>query len=117
MYLNAIYFDTFLYEYPLLYTDRHNQQVIHSIDHVAQSVQNYGQLSNYSTYNFVSVLGNIVCSFFIPVYLFILGILRATVHSTKRHAKEIANTMNLLRLATRNTLADDFNNELKSTLE
>ncbi|CAF4338960.1 unnamed protein product [Rotaria magnacalcarata] len=101
MYLNAIYFDTFLYEYPLLYTDRHNQQVIHSIDHVAQSVQNYGQLSNYSTYNFVSVL----------------GILRATVHSTKRHAKEIANTMNLLRLATRNTLADDFNNELKSTLE
>ncbi|CAF1549643.1 unnamed protein product [Rotaria magnacalcarata] len=93
--------NTFLYEYPLLYTDRHNQQVIHSIDHVAQSVQNYGQLSNYSTYNFESVL----------------GMLRATVHSTKHHAKEIANTMNLLRLAIRNTLADDFNNELKSTLE
>ncbi|CAF3724849.1 unnamed protein product [Rotaria socialis] len=93
--------NTFLYEYPLLYTDHHNQQVMHSIDHVAQSVQNYGQLSNYSTYNFESVL----------------GMLRATVHSTKHHAKEIANTTNLLRLTIRNTLADDFNNELKSTLE
>ena len=43
--------------------------------------------------------------------------LRATVHSTKYHAKEIANTMNLLRLAVRNTLLEDFSNELKNMLE
>ncbi|CAF4653606.1 unnamed protein product, partial [Rotaria magnacalcarata] len=50
--------DSFLYEYPSLYTNRHNQQVIHSIDHVVQSVQDYGQLSNYSTFNFESLLGD-----------------------------------------------------------
>ncbi|CAF2133026.1 unnamed protein product [Rotaria magnacalcarata] len=93
--------DSFLYEYPSLYTNRHNQQVIHSIDHVAQSVQDYGQLSNYSTFNFESLL----------------GMVRATVHSTKCHAQEIANTMNLLRLAVRNTLLEDFSNELKTMLE
>ncbi|CAF3599883.1 unnamed protein product [Rotaria socialis] len=96
--------DSFLYEYPSLYTNRHNQQVIHSIDHVAQSVQDYGQLSNYSTFNF-----DYLC--------LTLGMVRATVHSTKCHAQEIANTMNLLRLAVRNTLLEDFSNELKTMLE
>ena len=113
-----IIIDTFLYEYPLLYTKRHNQQVIHSIYHVAQTVQNYGQLSNYSTYNFESVLGNkLVNHFSIAFSMLITGMLRATVYSTKHHATEIANTMNLLRLAIRNTLADDFVNELKTFLE
>ncbi|CAF5000335.1 unnamed protein product, partial [Rotaria socialis] len=42
------------------------------------------------------------------------SMLRATVHSTKCHAQEIANTMNLLRLAVRNTLLEDFSNELKT---
>ena len=107
-----------MYEYPLLYTNRHNQQVIHSIDHVAQTVQNYGQLSNYSTYNFESVLGNeLVNRFSIAFCLSIADMLRATVHSTKHHAIEIANTMNLLRLAIRNSQADDFINELKIFLE
>ena len=41
----------------------------------------------------------------------------ATVHSTKHHAEEIANTMNLLHIAIHNTLSDDFHPELKNTLE
>jgi hypothetical protein len=53
----------FLYSFPYLYSTRHNSQVIHSMAHVAQSVFDYGQLHNYSTFNYESSLGeNIVYS-------------------------------------------------------
>lgn len=51
------------------------------------------------------------------VLLHSIGTLRSTIHSTKQHAEEISNTLNLLRLAIHQTLTDDFNTDLKSFLE
>lgn len=47
----------FLQLFPTLYTPRHNSQSVHSLYHVAASVNDYGSLSNYSTFNFESILG------------------------------------------------------------
>ncbi|CAF3413639.1 unnamed protein product [Rotaria sp. Silwood2] len=47
----------FLQLFPTLYTPRHNSQSVHSLYHVATSVNYYGSLSNYSTFNFESILG------------------------------------------------------------
>jgi hypothetical protein len=52
-----ILLDLFLRSFPVLYTSRQNTQSVHSLHHVAESVQDYGPLSNYSTFNFESVLG------------------------------------------------------------
>jgi hypothetical protein len=52
----------FLYSFPYLYSTRHNVQVVHSMAHVAQTVFDYGQLHNYSTFNYEACLGtNIAC--------------------------------------------------------
>lgn len=110
--------DTFLKEYPILYTNRHNQQVIHSLSHVSQSVRDYGQLSNYSTFNFESVLGEKKVMFRLYLHMsFIAGMLRSTVHSTKNQAEEIANNMNLLRLAVQHSLSNEFSGILKQILD
>ena len=47
----------FVTMFPVLYSARHNVQVIHSIVHVGDTVKAYGPLWNYSTFNFESLLG------------------------------------------------------------
>jgi hypothetical protein len=47
----------FLIEYPKLYTPRHNQQVIHSLNHIGQTIHDYGPLTSYSTFHFENILG------------------------------------------------------------
>jgi len=54
----------FLIDYPKLYTPRHNQQVVHSLHHIAETIRNYGPLTSYSTFHFENILGNIY-SFFL----------------------------------------------------
>ena len=92
--------------------------MIHSLRHVSQSVRDYGQLSNYSTFNFESILGEESVIFRLySGLLLVIGMLRSTVHSTKHQAEEIANTMNLLRLAIQHSLSDEFSGILKRTLD
>ena len=52
-----ILLDKFLRLFPDLYTPRQNTQAVHSLQHIAASVHDFGSLSNYSTFNFESVLG------------------------------------------------------------
>ncbi|CAF1577303.1 unnamed protein product [Adineta ricciae] len=47
----------FVLIFPRLYTVRHNVQVVHSIAHIHETVKSFGPLSNYSTFNFESLLG------------------------------------------------------------
>jgi hypothetical protein len=47
----------FVLIFPRLYSGRHNVQVVHSLVHVADTVKAFGPLSNYSTFNFESLLG------------------------------------------------------------
>ena len=49
----------FLIEFPKLYTARHNQQVVHSLNHIGQTVNDYGPLTSYSTFHFESNLGKV----------------------------------------------------------
>jgi hypothetical protein len=59
--------DEFLMEFPQLYTARHNQQVIHSLYHIGQTVNDYGPLTSYSTFHFENILGDIHSFFFTNV--------------------------------------------------
>lgn len=52
-----ILLDRFLRQFCDLYTSRHNTQSIHSLQHVAASVRDFGSLGNYSTFNFENILG------------------------------------------------------------
>lgn len=52
-----ILLDRFLRLFPALYTPRHNTQSVHSLQHIADSVDDFGTLGNYSTFNFEHVLG------------------------------------------------------------
>lgn len=52
-----ILLDQFLRQFRDLYTNRHNTQSIHSLQHVAASVMDFGSLGNYSTFNFENILG------------------------------------------------------------
>jgi hypothetical protein len=48
----------FLLDYPKLYTARHNQQVVHSLHHVGQTISDYGPLTSYSTFHFENIFGD-----------------------------------------------------------
>lgn len=58
-------FDGFLRRFPELYTPRHNTQSVHSLNHVADTIKDFGCLGNYSTFNFESVLGIFISKIFI----------------------------------------------------
>ncbi|CAF3320439.1 unnamed protein product, partial [Rotaria sp. Silwood2] len=47
----------FLIQFPDLYGERHNVQVVHSIMHLSESIRDFGPLTNYTTFNFESILG------------------------------------------------------------
>lgn len=47
----------FLIEFAQLYTVRHNQQVVHSLHHIGQTIYDYGPLTSYSTFYFENNLG------------------------------------------------------------
>jgi hypothetical protein len=47
----------FIYQFPLLYGDRQNVISVHTIMHISESIQNFGGVYNYSTFNFESYLG------------------------------------------------------------
>ena len=47
----------FVLVFPRLYSIRHNVQVVHSIVHIFDTVKAYGPLTNFSTFNFESLLG------------------------------------------------------------
>ena len=54
--------DRFLRIFPVLYSSRHNVQCVHSLQHFPASVNDCGSSCNYSTFNFESFLGRIMCT-------------------------------------------------------
>lgn len=48
---------SFVLSFPILYSSRHNVQVIHSVIHISSTVTLFGPLQNYSTFNFENLLG------------------------------------------------------------
>jgi hypothetical protein len=51
--------ESFVGSFSDLYTPRHCVQVVHSIVHIAATVQDFGPLTHYTTFNFESLLGRI----------------------------------------------------------
>ncbi|CAF3904140.1 unnamed protein product [Rotaria sp. Silwood1] len=91
-----VLFHRFLKLFPILYTPRFNSQSVHSLHHIAASVTEYSSLSNYSTFNFESVLGIAdhritlyMILYSVMIFFIILGLITSTVHSTRRPACEI----------------------------
>jgi hypothetical protein len=52
----------FVTSFPRLHTDRHCVQVIHSVIHIPDTVNDFGPLTNYTTFQFENDLGRIVYS-------------------------------------------------------
>ena len=52
-----ILLDRFLRQFCDLYTNHHNTQAVHGLQHVASSVHDFNSLGNYSTFNFENILG------------------------------------------------------------
>ena len=48
---------SFVLSFPRLYTERHCVQVVHSVVHIPETVEDFGPLTNYTTFNFESDLG------------------------------------------------------------
>ncbi|CAF1218363.1 unnamed protein product [Rotaria magnacalcarata] len=91
----------FLIEYPKLYTARHNQQVIHSLNHIGQTIDDYGPLTSYSTFHFESILGRIM----------------RTIKATRREEIEMIESLNIVRRACLQLHDSTMNIELKSYIE
>jgi len=54
-----ILLDKFIYTFHFLYGKRHAVNTVHSVVHFHQTVTDYGPLTNYSTFNFESLIGNL----------------------------------------------------------
>ncbi|CAF1378024.1 unnamed protein product [Didymodactylos carnosus] len=76
-----ILLDKFVYTFHFLYGKRHTVNTVHSVIHFHQTVTDYGPLTNYSTFNFESVIGRIA----------------STVNGTKNLPREIENNLELIK--------------------
>src|ERR1700722_631147 len=54
-----ILLDKFVYTFHFLYSKRHVVNTVHSVIHFHQTVSDYGSLTNYSTFNFESLIGEL----------------------------------------------------------
>ncbi|CAF1505223.1 unnamed protein product [Rotaria magnacalcarata] len=91
----------FLIEFPKLYTVRHNQQVIHSLNHIGQTVNDYGPLNSYSTFHFENNLGMIM----------------RTIKGTRREEIEMIGNLNMFRSACFHLQDSTINDEIRSYIE
>ncbi|CAM4767431.1 unnamed protein product [Rotaria magnacalcarata] len=91
----------FLIEFPKLYTVRHNQQVIHSLNHIGQTVNDYGPLNSYSTFHFENNLGMIM----------------RTIKGTRREEIEMIGNLNMFRSACFHLQDSAINDEIRSYIE
>ncbi|CAF4906207.1 unnamed protein product [Rotaria sp. Silwood1] len=91
----------FLIEYPKLYTARHNQQVVHSLNHIGQTINDYGPLTSYSTFHFENIL----------------GIIMRTIKATRREEIEMIGSLNIFRRACLQLHDSTMNIQLKNYIE
>ncbi|CAF3949357.1 unnamed protein product [Adineta steineri] len=91
----------FLIKYPKLYTARHNQQVIHSLNHIGQTIEDYGPLTSYSTFHFESIL----------------GMLMRTIKGTRREEIEVIGNLNMFRNACLHLHDTTIDRQLKTYIE
>ncbi|CAF0965188.1 unnamed protein product [Rotaria sordida] len=79
-----ILLDKFIFTFHFLYGKRHAVNTVHSVVHFHQTVKYYGPLTNYSTFNYESLIGN-------------LSHLVATIDGTKHLSREIENNIELIK--------------------
>ncbi|CAF4026360.1 unnamed protein product, partial [Rotaria sordida] len=79
-----ILLDKFVFTFHFLYGKRHAVNTVHSVVHFHQTVKHYGPLTNYSTFNYESLIGN-------------LSHLTATINGTKHLPREIENNIELIK--------------------
>ncbi|CAF1505410.1 unnamed protein product [Adineta ricciae] len=92
--------ESFVVEFPLLYTERHYVQVVHSVVHIAATVRDFGPLTHYTTFNFEDQL----------------GFLTRTCKSTRRHAQEMISNLQLLQCAYEHLSDSTINTSFKENL-
>ncbi|CAF1502434.1 unnamed protein product, partial [Adineta ricciae] len=93
---------SFVDEFP--YNERYIVQTVHCVKHFATTAKDFGPLSNYSTFNYESVIGTNICETkFSQQFLFLLylrvGCLSSSVHGTKRIGTELSINLQLFTKA------------------
>lgn len=90
--------EKFVYTFHYLYGKRHAVNTVHSVIHFCDTVKDYGPLSNYSTFNYESLIGNYGLIFRnILSFHFTLGRLASTTNGTKHLPREIENNLELIK--------------------
>lgn len=56
--------EKFVYTFHFLYSKRHAVNTVHAVSHFYQTVKDYGPLTNYSTFNYESLIGNFYSYFY-----------------------------------------------------
>ena len=107
----------FLIDYPKLYTTRHNPQVVHSVNHVGQTISDYGPLTSYSTFHFENILGNMLSLSKSVDSMSLLGMIMRTIKSTRREEVEMIGNLNLFRSACFHLHDSTMNTNIKFYME
>ncbi|CAF4735861.1 unnamed protein product, partial [Rotaria magnacalcarata] len=94
---------SFVIDFPTLYSKRHCLQVVHSIIHISDTVRDFGPLQSFSTFQFENEL----------------GLLMRTNKSTRRRAQEMINNLRMMQeahyhLHNMSTFNIDFSSYLSS---
>ena len=91
---------SFTVDFSRLYTKRHCVQVIHSINHISDTVRDFGPLSNFTTFQFENELGRYYQTMFsFRRFLTLLGLLTRATKGTRRHALELISNLHLMQQA------------------
>ncbi|CAF1527503.1 unnamed protein product [Adineta ricciae] len=113
---------SFVLSFSQIYTDRHCVQVVHSIIHIPETINDFGPLTNYTTFQFENDLGtSLRFSLFLTFRLFVLwtGVLVKSTKGPRNQAEEIMQNLHVLQHAKRHcmdpTMSSDFASFLFST--
>jgi hypothetical protein len=94
--------NTFVVNFPMLYSARHCVQVVHSVVHISDTVYDFGPVHTYTTFQFENDLGKIhKTNYFFPsIQLsYSIGLLTRITKNTRRHAQELIGNLQLIQEA------------------
>ena len=108
----------FMVSFPQLYTNRRCVRVVHSVIHIADTVHDFGPLSNYTSFQFENDLGKniyIVSNKCIFIFFFI-GMLVRSTQGFRNQAQEMSKNLNIFQHAIRHSNTSTVNTDLAAFL-
>ena len=97
--------NTFVISFSKLYSDRQCVPVVHSVIHIAETVKDFGPLTNYITFQFENDIGKHIFSYFCEnICIYLIGMLVRSTKGSRNHGQEMIGNLCLLQHALRHSL-------------